>query len=103
MRECSRKRPMTERTRMFSESPSMPGFRPHTPRTMRSIFTPACEAAYSSSMMIGSRSEFILATMCAGLPSAASLASLRIAATTRRCRLNGDCQTCRSFPRAPGR
>ena len=33
MRLCSRKRPMTERTRMFSEKPSIPGRSAHAPRT----------------------------------------------------------------------
>ena len=36
---------MIERTRMFSDRPAMPGFSAHTPRTMRSILTPAAEAA----------------------------------------------------------
>ena len=44
MRECSRKRPTTERTRMFSDTPGTPGRRQQMPRTMSSIFTPACEA-----------------------------------------------------------
>ena len=62
---------------------------------MRSIFAPACDAAYSSSTMAGSSSEFILAMMRAGLPAAALAASLRIAATMRLCSVNGDCQTWR--------
>ena len=44
MRVCSRKRPITERTRMFSETFGTPGRSAHTPRMMRSTFTPACEA-----------------------------------------------------------
>ncbi len=40
MRECSRKRPTTDRTVMLSLMPGMPGRRQHTPRTIRSIFTP---------------------------------------------------------------
>ena len=40
MRVCSRKRPTIERTRMFSDSPGTPGRSAHTPRTIRSIFTP---------------------------------------------------------------
>ena len=43
-RVCSRKRPTIERTRMFSESFGTPGRSAHTPRTMRSTFTPACDA-----------------------------------------------------------
>ena len=68
---------------------------------MRSIFTPACEAAYSSSMICGSSSAFILAMMRAGLPSAACFASLRIAATMRLCSVNGDCHTCFMLARLP--
>ena len=63
---------MIERTRMFSDSPAMPGRSAHTPRTIRSIFTPACEASYSASIISGSSSAFILAMMRAGLPSRAS-------------------------------
>src|SRR5690349_25176101 len=47
-RVCSRKRPSTERTRMLSETPGMPGLRQLMPRTMRSIFTPAMPARYSA-------------------------------------------------------
>src|SRR3990167_7253986 len=101
MRECSRKRPITERTRMFSDRPAMPGLSAHTPRTMSSIFTPAPEARYSSSMICGSSSEFILPMMRAGLPPEASFASLRIAATIFLCRVKGDCQTCFILPTRP--
>ena len=52
-------------------------------------------------MMRCSSSEFILAMMRAGLPSAASLASPRIAAMMFLCRVNGDCQTCFIFPARP--
>jgi hypothetical protein len=54
---------MMERTRMFSDSPGTPGRSMQTPRTIRSISTPACEASYSASITSGSTSEFILATM----------------------------------------
>ncbi len=43
-RECSRKRPRTERTRMFSDSPGTPGRSAQMPRTHTSTGTPACEA-----------------------------------------------------------
>ena len=43
-RECSRNRPSTERTRMFSESPGTPGRRAQIPRTTTSTGTPAWEA-----------------------------------------------------------
>src|SRR5215510_2218982 len=45
-------------------------------------------------MICGSSSAFILAMMRPSCPSPASLASLRIAATMRLCRVKGDCQTC---------
>ena len=41
IRECSRKRPSTERTRMFSLSPGTPGLMVQMPRTHRSTGTPA--------------------------------------------------------------
>ncbi len=44
-RSCSRKRPSSETTRMPSESPGTPGRRQQMPRTIRSMRTPACEAA----------------------------------------------------------
>ena len=50
MRECSRKRPTTETTRIVSLTPGTPGSRQQMPRTFRSIGTPACEARYSASM-----------------------------------------------------
>ncbi len=63
--------PTIERTRMFSEHAGNAGAQAHTPRTMRSIFTPARDARYSASMACGSTSAFILAMMRAGLPSRA--------------------------------
>ena len=56
---------------MFSETPGMPGRSAHTPRTMRSIFTPAREARYSASITCGSTSAFIFAMMRAGRPARA--------------------------------
>ncbi len=40
MRECSRKRPTTDFTRILSEKPGIPGLRQQMPRTISSIFTP---------------------------------------------------------------
>src|SRR6056297_512815 len=45
MRECSRKRPTMDFTRIFDDNPLMPGRSPQMPRTTRSIRTPASEAA----------------------------------------------------------
>ncbi len=45
MRECSRKRPTMDFTRMFSDKPFTPGRNPQMPRTTRLIFTPAWLAA----------------------------------------------------------
>jgi microcompartment protein CcmK/EutM len=74
--------PMIERTRMFSDSPGTPGRSAQTPRTIRSIFTPACEASYRALMTSGSSSEFILAMMRPLPPARAVSASAWIAATT---------------------
>ena len=68
MRECSRKRPMIERMRMFSVSPGTPGARQQRPRTIRSTGTPACEARDSASQISRSSSWFILQTIRAGRP-----------------------------------
>ena len=59
---------MIDLTRMFSESPGMPGRRQQMPRTTSSIDTPACEASYSASMTSGSTSEFIFIQITPGLP-----------------------------------
>ena len=59
---------MIDLTRIFSESPGMPGRRQQMPRTTSSIETPACDASYSASMMSGSTSEFIFIQIAAGLP-----------------------------------
>ena len=56
---------------MRSDTPGTPGRRQHTPRTMRSISTPAREARYSAWMMVGSVSALSLAMMRAGLPARA--------------------------------
>ena len=71
--------------------PGMPGRSAHTPRTMRSIFTPAREARYSASIACGSTSAFIFAMMRAGRPARACSASRSILAMTASCRPNGDC------------
>ena len=48
---------------MFSDTPGTPGRSAHAPRTMRSILTPAAEAAYSARITPSSTSAFILAMM----------------------------------------
>ena len=67
MRECSRKRPTTDTTRMFSDTPGTPGRRQQMPRTLRSTGTPACEARYSARMQRASTSEFIFIAIRASL------------------------------------
>ena len=71
--------------------PGTPGRRAQAPRTIRSIRTPACEAAYSARMMRGSLIALILAMMRAGLPAFASLASRSIFLIRPGCRVKGDC------------
>lgn len=44
IRECSRKRPSIERTRMFSERPATPGRIAQMPRTQMATGTPAMDA-----------------------------------------------------------
>src|SRR5437762_2692024 len=56
MRLCSRKRPMIDLTRIFSDRPAKPGRRQQMPRTTRSMLTPAREASYNRSMISGSTS-----------------------------------------------
>ena len=63
---------------MFSESPTLSGLKQQIPRTISTIFTPLCEAAYSSSMMSLSSSEFTLKQIPAGLPCSALSASFLI-------------------------
>ena len=45
MRECSRNRPMIERTRTLSVQPGTPARRQQKPRTIKSILTPARETS----------------------------------------------------------
>ena len=78
MRLCSRKRPMIERTLMFSDRPGTPGRRQQMPRTTAATFTPAREASYSLSISRSSTSEFILSQMPPGLPSRANMISRSI-------------------------
>ena len=54
MRECSRKRPTIDRTVMLSLTPGTPGRSRQMPRTIRSISTPAWEAAYRARMQAAS-------------------------------------------------
>ena len=77
-RECSRKRPTIERTRMVSDRPGTPGRSEQMPRISSSTGTPAADASYSASMIRSSTSELSLNRMPDGLPSAACRASRRI-------------------------
>ena len=60
---------MIERMRMFSVWPGTPGRRQQNPRMIRSIGTPALDASHRASIISGSSSWFILATMRAGFPA----------------------------------
>ena len=57
---------------MFSDNPGTPGRRQQMPRTMRSICTPACDAAYSSSMSSASTRLFIFSQIIDALYEASS-------------------------------
>ena len=63
---------------MFSEMSGIPVFKQQIPRIIRSIFTPAVLALYKASMIAGSQSEFIFATILAGFPFFAFSVSLPI-------------------------
>ena len=69
IRECSRNRPSTLRTRMFSDRPGMPGRSAHIPRTHTSTGTPACDARYSASITTSSTSALHLNWIMAGSPA----------------------------------
>ena len=56
---------------MFSLRPGTPERMQQMPRTTSSIVTPACDAAYSASIISSSASEFIFIVMWPSLPSAA--------------------------------
>ncbi len=47
-------------TRTFSDNPGTPGRSRQVSRTIRSTWTPACEARYSARVMSASSSAFIL-------------------------------------------
>src|ERR1700693_5500317 len=68
---------MIERTRMRSETPGTPGRKQHSPRTMRSMFTPAREARYSAWMMVGSGRALSFAMMREGEGRMQQLAQAR--------------------------
>ena len=70
MRLCSRNRPTMLVTSMLSLTPGTPGRRQQIPRTINSIFTPACDAWYSARIMRLSTSAFILKIRCPALPFA---------------------------------
>ena len=84
-RECSRKRPTIDTTRMFSDTPSTPGRRQQIPRMLRSTCTPACEARYSALMHARSTSEFIFSAMRDGCSGEwASIVALDLGRGSRR-------------------
>ena len=74
---------------MLSLRPLTPGRRTQKPRTIRSIFTPACEARYSSRQTLRSSRLFILAMMRAGLPALAMAASRLDHLQKPRCMFTG--------------
>ena len=65
---------MTDRTVICSDSPATPGRRQQRPLTNKSIWTPACEAAYNASMTSGSVRPFTLMVIRPEDPTAASSA-----------------------------
>ena len=90
-----------DRTRMFVETPLIPGRSAQIPRTIRSIFTPACEASYRARMTCGSINEFILAITRAGLPAFAFSTSAPMCSITVSCNVNGACSIFLSLPALP--
>ena len=70
-------------TRIFSDRPFTPGRRQQMPRMIRSIWTPACDASYSLSMMSGSTREFSLTQIAALRPARACSISRSINWTIR--------------------
>ncbi len=62
MRECSRKRPTTERITMLSLMPGSPGGSMQAPRTIRSILAPAWAVFNSAAMSSASVSALIFTT-----------------------------------------
>ncbi|MNE71356.1 hypothetical protein D3C80_1672230 [compost metagenome] len=84
---------MIERTWMLCDTPAIPGRKQHMPRTIRSILTPHWLALYSALITLGSVSEFILAMMCAGLPSLACCPSRAIMSSRVFFRVKGACSS----------
>ena len=80
---------MTDDTRTFSLTPGTPGRSTQKPRTIRSISTPACEAARSASQTPRSSSWFILAMIRAGRPARRWATSPSISARNRSRMLTG--------------
>jgi len=78
------------RTVMFSLIPATPGRRQQIPRMIKSIFTPACDAAYRASMISRSTREFILAMMRAGFSPRALSRSFLISAIIVSCVPKGE-------------
>jgi len=88
-RECSRKRPRMLRTRTFSDRPGTPGRRAQIARTLRSISTPAPEAAYSASMTSSSTRPLSFHVIRPGVSGVESADSRSIISIMRRRRFIG--------------
>ena len=81
---------------MFSLIFLTPGRSEQSARTIRSICTPACDAAYSSSITAGWVSALTLIRIRPGLPADTAFATLRISSTMRARRSNGATITLRN-------
>ena len=71
-RECSSKRPITERTRTLSVTPGTPAGKMQAPRTIKSTCAPCCDAWARARASGSSVSAFILRTMRASCPALAA-------------------------------
>ena len=78
MRECSKNLPNTERTRIFSESPVIPGTSEQIPLITKSTSTPALDALYSASTNSSSSNELSFNLINACLPDCLFLISRSI-------------------------
>lgn len=94
MRGCSRKRPTTENTRIWSVSPGTPGRRQQMPRTLRVMGTPAWLAWASLSMSCRSVTELTLMKMPHFSPLLAFSISPSISSSSRGLREWGATSSC---------
>ncbi len=76
---------------MFSETSLIPGRKQQTERTMRLIFTPACEASYKALMVVLSVRPFTLILISACPPASAVLAHCSIRVNRFFCSVKGEC------------